>query len=232
MAAGDKIYLADKQTLDMINAKIGDTTNGGGSASAGTLMGKLNAVITSIASHVANWTAARAANLDAAISSRQSETNAASRYNTLNSNTAVNNTASATGSLSQKLSHIISLLAGNTVKHKSTKLAILSAAGGTATTVLNITGAGEIIAIYTGGENGNVNATIELDGVTYTQAMGGYLNYGIGSNYIDGKLMSGYNNSNVHMLLQPICFSGSCKITLSLGSGSSIPVRIIYNVYA
>lgn len=110
MGAGDKIYIADKETLDAINNRIGSTTNTGGTASAGSIFGKLNAIISSIASHVANWTAARAAkvdNLDAKVSTRQSEADALSRYNQLNTNTSVNNTASATGTLSQKLSHAI-----------------------------------------------------------------------------------------------------------------------------
>lgn len=114
MATGDKIYIADKQTLDAVNAKAGATTDTGGTATAGTLFGKINTLITNIAAHVANWTAARAAkvdNLDAAVSSRQSEANASTRYNTLNTNTGVNNTASATGTLSQKLSHAINTAA-------------------------------------------------------------------------------------------------------------------------
>lgn len=110
MAAGDKVYIADKQTLDDVNSKVGATGNTGGTATAGTIFGKLNAIISSIASFVANWTAARAAkvdNLDAKVSTRQSEQNAYDRYNILNNNTGVNNTASATGTLSQKLSHTI-----------------------------------------------------------------------------------------------------------------------------
>lgn len=114
MAAGDKIYIADKETLDAINNRIGSTTDTGGTASAGSIFGKLNAIISSIASHVAAWTAARATkvdNLDTTVSSRQSEANALSRYNQLNTNTGVNNTASATGTLSQKLSHAINTAA-------------------------------------------------------------------------------------------------------------------------
>ena len=45
--------------------------------------------------------------IHSAVSSRQSEANALSRYNQLNTNTGVNNTASSTGTLSQKLSHAI-----------------------------------------------------------------------------------------------------------------------------
>ena len=110
MATGDKIHIADKQTLDDVNSKVGATGNTGGTASAGTIFGKLNAIISNIAAHVAAWTAARAAkvdNLDTTVSSRQSEQNAYDRYNILNQNTGVNNTASATGTLSQKLSHTI-----------------------------------------------------------------------------------------------------------------------------
>ena len=110
MAAGDKIYIADKQTLDDVNSKVGATGNTGGTASAGTIFGKLNAIISNIAAHVAAWTAARAAkvdNLDAKVSSLQSEQNAYDRYNILHNNTGVNNAASATGTLSQKLSHTI-----------------------------------------------------------------------------------------------------------------------------
>ena len=114
MATGDKIYIADKQTLDDVHSKIGATNNTGGTASAGTIFGKLNAIISSIASFVANWTTARAAkvdNLDVTVSSRQSEQNAYDRYNILHQNTGVNNTASATGTLSQKLSHAINTAA-------------------------------------------------------------------------------------------------------------------------
>ena len=110
MATGDKIYIADKETLDTINNRIGSTTNADGTATTGSVFGKLNAIISSIASFVANWTSARAAkvdNLDAKVSTRQSEQNAYDRYNILNNNTGVNNTASATGTLSQKLSHTI-----------------------------------------------------------------------------------------------------------------------------
>ena len=110
MATGDKVYIADKQTLDDVNSKVGQTGNAGGTASAGTIFGKLNAIISNIAAHMAAWTTARAAkvdNLDTTVSSRQSEQNAYDRYNILNQNTGVNNTASATGTLSQKLSHTI-----------------------------------------------------------------------------------------------------------------------------
>ena len=110
MAAGDKIYIADKETLDSIHSKVGSSGDTGATSTTGSLFAKINSLTTRIASFVATWTDARAAkvdNLDAAVSSRQSEENALSRYNQLNTNTGVNNTASATGTLSQKLSHAI-----------------------------------------------------------------------------------------------------------------------------
>lgn len=114
MATGDKIYIADKVTLDSVNTKVGSSGDTGATTTTGSLFAKINSLTSRVAAFVANWTEARAAkvdNLDAAVSSRQSEANAASRYNTLSTNTGVNNTASATGTLSQKLSHIINTVA-------------------------------------------------------------------------------------------------------------------------
>lgn len=110
MATGDKIYIADKITLDSVNTKVGSSGDTGATTTTGSLFAKINSLTSRVAAFVANWTEARAAkvdNLDAAVSSRQSEANASTRYNTLNTNTGVNNTASATGTLSQKLSHAI-----------------------------------------------------------------------------------------------------------------------------
>ena len=56
-------YLADKPTLDEVNEKIGD-------ASGSSIFAKLNSIINAIADHVAIWTAAKAGNLDTAVSSR------------------------------------------------------------------------------------------------------------------------------------------------------------------
>lgn len=45
MASGDKFYLADKATLDEVKGKVGNTTDTGGSSTAGTVMAKENAVL-------------------------------------------------------------------------------------------------------------------------------------------------------------------------------------------
>lgn len=48
MASGDKFYLADKETLDEVNSKIGTTTDTGGSETGGTGFAKLNKIINSV----------------------------------------------------------------------------------------------------------------------------------------------------------------------------------------
>ena len=235
MAVGDKVYLADKQTLDEVNSKVGATNNTGGSATAGTLFGKLNAIISSIATHVANWTAARAANLDAAVSSRQSESNAASRYNTLNTNTGVNNTASATGTLSQKLSHIINLIASSGQKKLTSKVVNFTTAAIGTHTILNITGGGVFEFAYTsmGGTTGAL--TFEIDGQSQT------FNSEPGSKYV-GKSMFGAGSllyiapstsptSTVFPSLLPLYFKNSLKITVAKSDTAELFFRGNYSVY-
>lgn len=48
MASGDKFYIADKDTLDEVNSKIGTTTDIGGSETTGTIFAKLNKIIHDI----------------------------------------------------------------------------------------------------------------------------------------------------------------------------------------
>jgi len=76
---------------------IGATGDTGGSSTAGTLFGKLNKIISDIATFVGNWTATRAGYID-----------------NIRSYTVTNNTASKTGVLSAKLAYIISLLENTT----------------------------------------------------------------------------------------------------------------------
>ena len=236
MAEGDKIFIADKTTLDEVNSKVGQTGNTGGSASAGTLFGKLNAIISSIESHVANWTAARAAkvdNLDATVSSRQSEANALSRYNQLNTNSAVNNTASATGTLSQKLSHIINLFASNTAKNKSTKLQTVSVPRNTTATVLNLSGAGELICFYYAPDSSSApmaTCTIVKDGQTFSQQLTNYGVHGLGFNIASGQLLTGFNTENAYRLIAPISFSKSISIQITIPDGYAGNCAFAYNL--
>jgi hypothetical protein len=75
-------------TINEISAKAGETTDKGGSATEGTVMAKLNAILTWFTN---TWTSARASFLDTNVSSRESEVDAAARYDALNS--AINKTS-------------------------------------------------------------------------------------------------------------------------------------------
>lgn len=106
--------VADKATLDSINTKIdtldgvadninaniGATGNTGGTTTAGTVMAKLNALLTS-------WTSTRAGYVD-----------------NIRSYTVTNNTASKTGVLSAKLAYVISLLENTTYGLNALKTAV------------------------------------------------------------------------------------------------------------
>lgn len=154
MAIGEKLFLADKQTLDAVNAntadtraKVGATTDTGGSATAGTLMGKLNALIVSVLTHVTNWTAARAAKID---NIDTNTTSAASNAAAASAQTAANHTASATGTLSQKLSHIINQITNVLAATAGTPKAYMSHVSlftGTMT-IINLTGKGVFYGAY------------------------------------------------------------------------------------
>ena len=240
MAIGDKLFLADKQTLDKVNSnvadvhgRVGTTTDTGGTATAGTLMGKLNALISSIASHVANWTAARAANLDAAVSSRESEANALARYNSISTNTGPNNTANATGTLSQKLSHIINLIAGNTAKNKSTRLLTVAVPRNTTTTVLNLSGAGELICFYYSPDSSSApmaTCTIVKDGQTFSQQLTNYGVHGLGFNLASGQLLTGFNTENAYRFIAPISFSKAISIQITIPDGYAGTCAFAYNI--
>lgn len=189
MATGDRAYIADKETLDAVNAKAGTTSDPGGTASTGSIFAKLNALINSFATHVAAWTADRAAkmdNLDAAVSTRASEANAITRYNTLNANTRVNNMASASGTLSQKLSYAITQLdnvnanAINGSKQLVSKQSRPAINTTGRITLLNVTGAGEFELMWApeGLRNTYVNAFyVTVDGVAYTIGTAAYTIY-------------------------------------------------------
>lgn len=125
-----KEYIADKETLDELNQKLGVNTD---AASGTSLFAKVNSLLNTVANHVAAWTSARAAKLDnldniGATSDTGGSTTAGTVLAKLNalltswtstragyidnirSYTITNNTASKTGVLSAKLAYIISLL--------------------------------------------------------------------------------------------------------------------------
>ncbi|EET60362.1 hypothetical protein BRYFOR_07558 [Marvinbryantia formatexigens DSM 14469] len=109
--------------------RIGAADDTGGSETAGTVMGKLNKLISDLVSHMTAWTATRAGYIDTI----KTDAEAAK------SSTAVNNTGSATGTLSQKLTHVIELLTsgdvGNRLDELVAKGAVKSVQRGIATTI-------------------------------------------------------------------------------------------------
>ena len=239
MATGDKIFIADKQTLDDVNAKLGTTANTGGSASAGSIFGKLNAIISSITTFVGTWTAARAAkvdNLDAKVSTRQSEIDAASRYNQLNANTAVNNTASATGTLSQKLSHIIGLFTTMKQKVLVSKFANIRIESIGTHTLLNVTGGGMVEFIWVSSMgNSNAPLTITVDGVpqVFNNLAGDTIfvqtlrNPGM----MWSALSSQYTANEIGSMARPVHFKNSLVITVNTSDTYAKTFRAHYAVY-
>ena len=235
MATGDKTFIADKETLDSVNSKVGATNNTGGSASAGSVFAKLNAIISSIATHVASWTAARATkvdNLDTTVSSRQSETNALTRYNQLNTNTGVNNTASATGTLSQKLSKVIADIATiNTNVTASSKRLVAkkvtaNIGAGTSVTVLNVVGAG----VFYGGtislNSISAPTVVTIDGVAHTVANN--------SGGAFGRMISSANmfqNITTPNVAVPVEFKSSLKIDVRAAGDSNVFFYGDYSLY-
>lgn len=142
MATGDKVYLADKETLDTvktttdeingkvddinekldsqsgisdINTKLGTTTDPVGSTSQGSVMAKLNKIISDVGTHMNRWTSARAEKIDnIGASGDGASATGTTLFSVLKqvvSLVGTDNSASNTGKLSQKLSYIIGNMA-------------------------------------------------------------------------------------------------------------------------
>lgn len=216
MAEGDKIYLADKATLDAVNTKVGATTDTGGTATAGSIFAKLNAIISSIASHVANWTAARAANLDAAISSRESEASAASRYNEL---------SQKLGTALDELAAINTSVAGNTKRLTAKKLSV-SVPSRTTATVININGAGVVYGGYVNASNTNASVTITIDGTAHKVENNSSGAFG---RYVWDPTMFSTLSSGAGVI--PAEFKNSLVVTVEALSNSLVNFRLDYSVY-
>lgn len=141
---------ASADTAASNTSVIGATGNTGGSATAGTVMAKLNALITNTA---ANNTASTTGTLSQKISSAIA-------------NTATNNTASKTGILSAKLAYVISLLENTTyglsaLKTASSSSVVKSVQRGVITLERNVSNTATIspvatsktVVLYTGDTN-------------------------------------------------------------------------------
>lgn len=202
MAAGDKLFLADKKTLDEVNTKVGATTDPGGTATAGSLMGKLNALISSLFNHVSNWTAARAANLDAAVSSRESEANAAARYNS-----------------------VIAAVSGGG-KRLTAKKVVTTIPAGTTVTVLNITGGGVFYGGYVSTNQANERVTITIDGTPHV--VGNNSSGAFGRGTLLGQ-MFGSTSSNSGVI--PAEFKNSLVVTVEASSVAAAYFYCDYSLY-
>lgn len=184
-----RVYLADKDTLDNVNDKVGTSSDTASSAPT-TLFAGIKSLISTLATHVANWTEARAAKIDkldnlGATGDTSGSTSAGTIMAKLNalltswtstragyldnirSYTITNNTASKTGVLSAKLAYIISLLENATyglsaIKSNSPIITVNTVTGYSnsstvAKEVLNLTGKGFFSLLYT---------TCSIDSVT------------------------------------------------------------------
>lgn len=185
-----------------MDTKIGSTTDTGGSATAGSVMGKLNAIISSLLSHVSTWTAARAANLDASVSSRESEANAAARYNS-----------------------IIATVSGSGKKLTAKKL-VTSIPAGTTATVVNVTGGGVFYGGYVSTNQANETVTITIDGVPHV--VGNNSSGAFGRGFLHGQMFAS-TSSNSGVI--PAEFKNSLVITVTASSVAAAYFYCDYSLY-
>ena len=246
MASGNKLYLADKETLDGIKNNVGNTADNGGSASGGTIFAKLNAIIGSIASIISTWTAERAANIDR-ISDKVNVINTAVQTSSVNvfdaktaatdarSNTATNNTPSNVGSLSQKLSYIIQQLTGlGQKKLVSKQISFQVSATGTHT-ILEVTGSGQFEYAHTSLVYSTNVLVIECDGVAHrfsgksgTCLIGRFLNYPTAG--LSCVTSDTFNNIS-YLLHQPFYFKDRLRIYVEKSNPSDGSFHGLYSVY-
>jgi len=186
----------DTEVATLVNA-VGATGNTGGSTTAGTIMGKLNALLT-------NMTSTRASYIDRLANSSYGLDKIKTDTGNAVTNTATNNTASKTGILSQKLAYLISLLENTTYGLNAIKTAVSSggglknitiqrgtiafSSGATATATISSVDTSKSFVVY-GGVRGSANdynisanwdATLELTNsttVTATRYSNTYTSY-------------------------------------------------------
>ena len=91
------IDISKESSVQEVDGKIGSTTDTGGSSNTGSLMGKINALLS-------NWTSIRAGHLD----------NIKTNVDNIKTNTDKSGTSHKSGTLSQKMNYIISSLLGST----------------------------------------------------------------------------------------------------------------------
>lgn len=244
--AGEKVYLADKETLDGIKNNVGNTADKGGGTGAGTIFAKLNAIISSIAPFVTAWTAERAAKIDnidakvntidsAASSIYDRATNALNAADAARSNTEAEHTPLATGKLSQKLSYIIQQCANlGQKKLVSKQISFQVSATGTHT-ILEVTGGGQFEYAHTSLVYSTNVLVIECDGVAHrfsgksgTCLIGRFLNYPTAG--LSCVTSDTFNNIS-YLLHQPFYFKDRLRIYVEKSNPSDSSFHGLYSVY-
>lgn len=185
-----------------VSTRIGSTVDTGGTATAGSVMGKLNALISSLLSHVSNWTAARAANLDASVSSRESEANAAARYNSL--------IASVSG----------------VGKRLTAKKVVTTIPASSTVTVINVNGSGVFYGGYVGTNQANAHITITIDGTSHVVNNNNSGTFGRGAIHAQ---MFGITSGSTGVI--PAEFKNSLVVTVVTSSVAAIPFYCDYSLY-
>lgn len=121
-----KTYIAKEESVQDIITKTGTTTDSVGSTSTGSVMAKLNKIISDVGTHMNRWTSARAEKLDGIGVTNDSKDSASTttgtimgKLNFILNSVNVNNSGSATGTLSQKLSSLIDTIGTKTASNST-----------------------------------------------------------------------------------------------------------------
>ena len=130
-----------------VDTEIGATGDTGGSATAGSIMGKLNKVISDLTTHMGRWTATRAGYIDTINTNAARLTSA--RATIIDNIGATGNTGGTTsaGTVMAKLNAILSKVNSSSYQYytpSSTQIANL----GCYTTTISTTGATELKVLY------------------------------------------------------------------------------------
>ena len=246
MASGDKVYLADKETLDGIKNNVGNTADKGGGTGGGTIFAKLNAIISSVAQLVTAWTTERAAKIDnidakvntidsAASSIYDRATNALNAADAARSNTEAEHTPLATGKLSQKLSYIIQQCANLGQKKLVSRQIRFQISNPGTHTILEVTGGGQFEWAHTTLAYNTDVLVIECDGVAHrfsgksgTCIVGRFANFP--TEQMSCVTSDTFNNSN-YVLPLPFHFKDRLRIYVEKRSSSDGNFNGLYSVY-
>ena len=244
MATGDRTFIADKATLDAVKAttdtvntntadtrsKVGTTTDTGGSATAGTLMSKINAVLAWLFGTLWDSVAQLHTVADNTYAQAVNTLNVA---NSASVNTATNNTPSTMGTLSQKLSYIIQQLGTMGQKKLNSKqISFTTSATGTHT-ILEITGGGQFEFAQTSMGTSSAVLTFEIDGESIVFNTGtGTAGIGRVTLYPQNRLQRLANiTDREYAALHPLHFASRLKITVAKSGGSEDFFHCQYSVY-